>query len=74
MPGTKYKTQPRVKGKFVKSEATYKAPRLEAPIVTPLWFKLGLWTSHNRVEILYVILCLLAGALGGYLGTQYGLK
>lgn len=35
--------------------------------------KLRRLISHHRLAIAYVIICLLAGALGGYLGVTVGL-
>lgn len=45
----------------------------EQPLKIPRLVRMAIWLSHNRFEVGYVLLCFLAGAIGGYLGARYGL-
>lgn len=63
--------------KFVSDDELYDqmyARGDEQPIRIVPSVRFAVWFSHNRLAVGYVILCLLAGGIGGYLGAHIGLR
>jgi hypothetical protein len=79
--GSSAKTQPRdpKTKRFIKRDAAPLAEVKFFPMPRPIrkashLTNLMRLISHYRVEIAYVIVCLVAGAIGGYLGVKVGLE